>query len=78
MKKTAFLLTATVLLSTTLAMAHCGMCGLGKSGEISDNWVEKKVANMTENLGLSEDQAAQVKALMTEKMEKNGWLKKKK
>lgn len=71
MKKIASIFTAVFILSFVfvgLSYAHCGVCGL-RSAKDSD-WLGKKMTMMTENLGLSDEQATQVEALIKEKVEK--------
>ena len=70
MKRICNILAAACIFNTVYAgmlYAHCGMCSLSKE---DGDWVEKKVQKMTENLGLSQEQAAQMRVLMNEKMEK--------
>jgi len=69
------LITLTILaVGAGSALAHCGMCGIGEAkgskGSMKENWAEEKVKNMTDELGLSEEQASQVSAIMKEKMDK--------
>jgi len=47
----------------------------GSKGSTSENWMEKKMEKMTTTLGLSEEQAAQVKALIEAKVEKKKAIK---
>ncbi len=61
--KKLVLLMAMMLFATSMAYAECS-CKGGK-GKMSEESVEKKVAKMTKRLSLTEDQAGQVKALMT-------------
>ena len=73
MKKLAFLLSVIFLMSTAPAFAHCGMCGIGEAkgemaGEMTGDMADKKVEKMKEELGLSDEQAAQVKALVEKKI----------
>ena len=71
MKKTTLLLITVFLLATTPAFAHCGTCGIGEGkgskGSGSEDWVQKKTEKMTEKLGLSEEQAADLKSLLEAK-----------
>lgn len=60
-------------LSALPAFAHCGMCGVGDKKD-AGSMADKKVEAMTAELGLSEEQATQLKAIMNEKMEKKSAL----
>ncbi len=87
MKKVLITTTLATFVSVTLVFAFCGMCGIveanesmkGFKGSMKENWAEKKVEMMTEKLGLSEEQATQLKAIMDQKMEKKKaiWAEKK-
>lgn len=68
MKKTV-LLTTMLLFAATMAYARCPFCEL-KNAEKSENWAQEKTAKMTEKLGLTEEQAGQVEALVKEKTQK--------
>lgn len=74
MKKIIYFLTAAFVLSTAPAFAHCGMCPMSMKGS-SDDYVSKKVEKLTAELNLSDDQAAQIKTLITEKVEKKKAIK---
>jgi len=79
-KKTLLIGVAVFLLSTSLAFAYCGTCGIGgDKGSKSCDWMEKKITKMTAELGLSEEQVVQVEVIMKEKMEKKKalWAEKK-
>lgn len=69
MKKIIYLLAAAVLFSATPVMANCGMCPLSGKGSSSENWVEKKMEAMKTGLGLSDEQATKIEAILNEKME---------
>jgi hypothetical protein len=71
MKKTIVLFLMGFLLIAGNALAHCGKCGVGDSDhDGAHNMVTKKVNKMAAELGLSDEQKAQIEAIMLEKKEK--------
>lgn len=69
MKRIFMFLIAALFLAAGTSYAGCGVCETGK-GSKSGDMVEKKMGKMTEALGLTDEQASEVKALMSEKMAK--------
>jgi len=83
MKKLTLLVVLAILFSAAPVFAHCGMCGMGEAkgsdkGSMSENWTAEKTASLTEALGLSEEQAAQVTAALEVKKSKKNALKEEK
>lgn len=71
MKKIVYFLVVVFLLSVTPAMARCSFCAFGDKGSMSiEEKVAKKMEKMTGTLELTEEQAAQVEVLVTEKLTK--------
>jgi len=76
MKKLTNVLIAAFVMSFLIAgqaMAHCGKCGLGDKDNAG--WLDAKMEKMTKNLELSDEQAAEIRAIMEEKMEKKSAIK---
>lgn len=77
------LLTSILLLAAAPAFAHCGKCGVGEDmktmeeGEAHDK-IHDKVSKMSEALGLTEEQTAQVTEALNAKMTKKAALKEEK
>jgi Spy/CpxP family protein refolding chaperone len=68
---------AALVLGATPVYAHCGKCGIGDeakgpkgSGSGPAQAAEEKTAKLTAELGLTADQAAKIKPLIQEKLEK--------
>lgn len=71
MNKKIFILTAILILNSVPAFANCGMCPVdGKAGKAGGDWAEQKAVSMAETLDLNEEQASQLKTILTEKKEK--------
>ncbi len=69
MKKYLMLVVVGVVLSASNgAFAHCGSCGVGDAVHAEADKAAMKSDKMGEDLGLSDEQKAQVKAAMEEKM----------
>ncbi len=82
MKKVLLMLVAVMFMSASVAQAHCGTCGVGDKGsakgamkEAAEDWADKKLKKMTSKLGLTEEQASQLKSLMMEKKEQKAEVK---
>ncbi|MBN1870406.1 MAG: hypothetical protein JW847_07530 [Candidatus Omnitrophica bacterium] len=67
--KRVILLTVALLFAATMAYAECSNCK-GAKAKMNEGSVQEKAAKMTERLGLTQEQADEVKALITEKAEK--------
>ena len=78
MKKIALLLVAAFLWTAAPAHAGCGACEGDRKGSHAGDMVDKKMMMMTEELGLSDEQAKAVEAIMKEKMAKKKAIKEKK
>ncbi|MCA9400757.1 MAG: hypothetical protein KC713_03960 [Candidatus Omnitrophica bacterium] len=84
MKKTMVLFSAAVILSAGPVFAHCGSCGMDdEHGDMIEStkgkmmkevkkgdWVEKKLNMMADDLGLTEQQQEEIKAIMKDKAER--------
>lgn len=79
MKKVLLLAAAILALNVVPAMAHCGACGASEAkGSMKMDKSAKldaKVAEVTEALGLSEEQAGKMKTLIADKWEKKAAIK---
>lgn len=71
MKRILWLVLVVLFLTAGNLYAHCGKCGVGDEAvENAAAQVDEKVAKLTEDLGLDDEQKARLKVIIQEKMDK--------